>query len=314
MFIPLKLNWSVITFKSILIRWERNLLSIIMCCIVVSSCEMSRTVPLDPPAYKPQLMIHCLASPQSGAQAVIRYNKPLGEEHDELIPPLPQIEAWLLMGGERIQAFEKDSTGYFSIAADDLTLEPGSSYAMEVVDQTNDRTYISGSSPLPEQPAFLSATAKRDSDYFVDYALEIILDGVDRPVDAISVFPVLLDSVGLPVGQVPGETARKYKPWNKVKSRVHYNNAGIWTEKELLFRLRGGYQDKNDEYVNADHVNIAVVYLSEDLTRFVRDLAESYFSGEDIFQMVRPVYSNFQKAAGIFGLYNEVELEVEIEE
>lgn len=82
----------------------------------------------------------------------------------------------------------------------------------------------------------------------------------------------------------------------------------------MLLRLRVGYQDQNNEYINADHSNITVMYLSDDLTRFVRDLEESYFSGEDIFQMARPMHSNFQKDAGIFGLYTEVVLEVEIEE
>ncbi len=140
--------------------------------LVLAGCELSRTVPLDPPNYKPQLMIHCLASPLSGAQAVIRYNKPLGEEKDELIPPLPRMEVWLLMNGERIQAFIQDSIDRFSIAADDLSLEPGNSYAMEVIDLTNDQTYISGSSILPEQPGIVSATAKGDIASFGDYALD----------------------------------------------------------------------------------------------------------------------------------------------
>lgn len=282
--------------------------------LVLGGCEMSRTVPLEPPVYKPQLMIHCLASPQSGAQAIIRYNKPLREEDNDLIPPLPQMEAWLLMEGERIQAFVQDSAYRFSISADDLSLLPGNSYAMEILDLTNDQVYISGSSLLPEQPKVHSATAKWQDEYLVDYALEILLDGVDRPVEAVSVFPVLLDSMGQPVTKISGGSIQKLTPWSKIQSRVQYNNAGTWTEKELLFRLRGSYQDKNDEHVSADHVDVTVMYLSDDLARFVRDLEESYFSGEDIFQMVRPVYSNFQKAAGIFGLYNEVGMVLEIKE
>lgn len=282
--------------------------------LALTGCELSRTVPMEPPIYKPQLMIHCLMSPVSGAQAVIQYNKPLGEEKDELTPPLPRMEAWLLMNGERIQAFEQDSTDQFRISADDLVLEVGNSYALEVVDLTNGRSYISGNSQLPEQPNVLTATTKRDSIYSFDYALKILLKGVASPVKAISVSSVLLDSIGLPVGQTTGQNIQKHKPWNKIKSRVQYINDETWTEKELLFRLRGGYQDKNDEYVNADHVDVTVVYLSEDLARFVRDLGDLYFSGEDIFQMVRPVHSNFQKASGIFGLYNEIELELEIEE
>ncbi len=95
---------------------------------------------------------------------------------------------------------------------------------------------------------------------------------------------------------------------------MQYTNAGTWKEKELLFRLRGGYLDDEDEYIVAEHVHVYVMYLSDDLSRFMRDLEDLFFSGEDIFEMVRPVYSNFQKAAGIFGLYNEVELVVEIEE
>ena len=282
--------------------------------LILTGCERSRNVPLDPPIYKPQLMIHCLASPLSGAQAEIRYNKPLRDEDIDLVPPLPQMEAWLLNNGERIQTFTQDSSGSFSIPAGDLILETGKDYAMEVVDLTNDRTYISGSTTLPEQPGIHSITAKRDIASFGEYALEILLEGVDQPVKAISVFPVLLDSLGQPVTQIPDGSLVKLTPWNKVRYYLWYNNDGTWSEKELLLRQRGGYQDKNDEYINANEVNVTVTYLSEELTRFVRDLDETYFSGEDIFQLVRPVYSNFKNTAGIFGVYNEIELKVEIED
>lgn len=185
---------------------------------------------------------------------------------------------------------------------------------MEVVDLTKNEIYTSDSNPLPIQPEIVSATAKRDSDFVDNYALEILLEGVEEPVQAISVFPVLLDSLGLPALKISGGNIQTLTPWRKVRSRVQYTNDETWTEKELLFRLRAGYLDDEDNYYPAKQVNVYVMYLSDDQARFIRDLEESYFSGEDIFQIVRPVYSNFQKASGIFGLYNEVRLELEIEE
>lgn len=281
--------------------------------LAVAGCELSRSVPLDPPDYKPQLMIHCLASPLSGAQADIRYNKPLREEDNDLVPPLPQMEVWLLKNGERNQVFSQDSMGRFSISAGDLTLEPGYSYALEVVDLTRDETYTSGNSELPVEPDIRSATARRDSDFVDNYALEIHLNEVEEPVKVVSVFPVLLDSLGQPAKRISGGDIQNLTPWSKVRYRVQYPNDETWMEKELLYRLRAGYLDDEDNYYPARQVMVYVMYLSDDLARFVRDLEESYFSGEDIFQIVRPVYSNFQKAAGIFGIYHEIQLKLEIE-
>lgn len=280
--------------------------------LMLTGCELSRSIPLDPPDYKPQLLIHCLASPMTGAQADIRYNKPLKEKDDNLVPPLPQMKVWLLKNGKRSQAFSQDSIGRFSISADNLSLEPENSYALEVVDMTNNTIYTSGSSLLPPKPQINFATAIRDSDYVDNFALKILLEEVKEPVQAISVFPVLLDSLGQPAKRISGGGIQKLTPWPKVRYRVQYNNDETWTEKELLYRLQAGYLNNEDNYFPAREVNVYVMYLSDDLARFVRDLEESYFSGEDIFQMVRPIYSNFQNASGIFGLYNEIQLKIDI--
>src|SRR5690625_6401495 len=55
--------------------------SLLFLCIsfLWTGCELSRTVPLDDPLYRPQLLIHGMASPRSGAEVGIRYNEPLVE-------------------------------------------------------------------------------------------------------------------------------------------------------------------------------------------------------------------------------------------
>lgn len=282
------------------------------CILLLSGCDLSRSVPLDPPDYKPQLLIHCLASPSSGAQVDIQYNKPLREEDNDLVPPLPQMKVWLLKNGERSQVFTQDGIGIYSISADDLSLEPRKNYALEVEDLTNNNIYTSGASMLPPMPKIISTSAIRDSNYVDNFSLEIILNKVNHPVKAISVFPILLDSLGQPAMRISDGSVQKLMPWSKVRYGLQYNNDEIWSEKKMLFRLPAGYLNDEDHYFPANQVNVYVMYLSDDLTRFARDLEESFFSGEDIFQMVRPVYSNFQKAAGIFGLYNEIQLKIDI--
>lgn len=296
--------------------WDFTLqwVGLILIMITISGCERSRTIAREPPDYEPQLTIHCLVSPQSGAQAIIMYNEPLGENPDGLIPQIPVLEVWLLLNGKRYKKFESDSVSRYNIPSEELDLVIGESYAMEVVDHSNDKFYVSGNSHLPDKPRILSAKAIRDSGFADHFALEVVLGKSEFTIDAISVFPIILDSLGLPVVQLSGGNRQVLTPWEKINSHVRYNNEGSWTESKLLFRLQSGYTDDENHFYNSDQVDITVVYLSEELSRFVRDVDELHFSGEDIFQMVRPVYSNFQSGSGIFGLYNETRKELIIEE
>ncbi|WP_236977747.1 DUF4249 family protein [Membranihabitans maritimus] len=276
------------------------------------SCEMSRKVPLDAPIYQPQLVIQGLVSPLSGARAIIRYNQPLGD-NDVDVPQLPKMEVYLIENGERVAMFEQDSADQFSIPAENLDLSAGMDYAMEVVDLTHERKYVSSDSRLPDPVEVQTIYATQDSHFMDDYALGISLGEVEQKVEAVSVYPVLLDSMMQPVKQISNWQTQEVNFWNKISTRVEYTNDGLWTkEKELLFRLSRDYLNEGGEPMLADHVDVYITYLPTDLTRFVRDLEELYFSGEDIFQQVRPVYSNFDNAQGVFGVFSETKRRLEI--
>jgi len=287
-------------------------LLVLFILLVTTGCEISRSVPLDRPVYKPQLVIQCLASPQSGAEAIIRYNRPLVGENAK-IPSLPRMEVYLLREDDRFHTFSQDSTDRFSIAASDLLLEAETDYALEVRDLDNERVYTSGGSRLPDRPVLLSVNAVPVTGYENQYALEINLGPSDHPVEAIAVFPVLLDSMGQPAERLSEWDIQKVTPWKKVSSGIQYVNEEAWSDKKLLYRNSRNYFDEEENVVWANELVVYVSYLSRDLSRFVRDVSDLYFSGEDIFEPSRPVYSNIQNAAGIFGIYNEVRREVKIE-
>lgn len=58
---------------------------------IFSSCEISSTVSFDTPDYESVLVIHGVASPQSGALVLIKYNQPLFKLPG-LAPDLPALE------------------------------------------------------------------------------------------------------------------------------------------------------------------------------------------------------------------------------
>src|SRR5690625_7460929 len=85
--------------------------SLLFLCIsfLWPGCELSRTVPLDDPLYRPQLLIHGMASPRSGAEVGIRYNEPWVGGRAE-IPDLPRLEAYRVRNGTRDVKFGEDSS------------------------------------------------------------------------------------------------------------------------------------------------------------------------------------------------------------
>lgn len=279
-----------------------------------TNCEMSRTVPMNDPAYQPKLIIHGMASPLSGAFAVIQYNEPLPGMKGR-IPELPLLEVVLLRDGDRYLSFTEDSTGHFRIPPEDRMLEDGRDYALEVRNLDAGVTYVSSDSRLPPRPELRTAEA-RWGEWPLDlYSLRMIPEPVKEPVKAMAVYPVLLDSTGQPAIQLSERDFQRLTPWYKIRSNVQYFNAETWTdEKEVLLSKTRYYRDARGESVAAEELDLYVSYLSPELTAFVRDMEEMFYSGEDIFQAVRPVYSNFPTTPGAFGLYNEVNMRLEIEE
>lgn len=274
-------------------------------------CEMNRTVPLDDPVYHPQLMIHGMASPRSGAEVGIHYSEPLPGKKAE-IPGLPALEIFLLRDGETYLRFGEDSVGSFSIPAEDLSLEMNRDYALEVRDFDSGEVFISGNSQLPEQPDLLFAQATQAKRYRGRYYLELSLGPVEEFIEAISIYPVILDSLGVPVTRLSQWQIQEVTPWNKVRAGVQYMNEEKWKVKDLLIRQNRSYLGIDEKDLLSENIDLYVSYLSGELTSFIQDIEESFYSGENIFEIVRPIYSNFQNTSGVFGLYNEVKLELEI--
>lgn len=146
------------------------------------------------------------------------------------------------------------------------------------------------------------------------YNLDLRFGLVEHPVEAIAIYPVLLDSMGLPAERLSQWETQQVTPWNKIRSGVQYLNESKWATKDLLLLLYRGYLDAQGENVKSEEIDLYVSFLSTELTAFVRDLEERFYSGEDIFQAVRPMYSSFPNTPGVFGLYNEVVRKVEIKE
>lgn len=296
----------------------RGLMPYLLClgfwiCGLCTACEMSRTVPLNGTLYQPQLVIHGMASPLSGAAAVVRYNEPLpGTKAD--IPELPPLEVNLLRDGERFLSFAEDSTGSFRIPPAELNWEEGRDYALEVRDVGTGEIYVSGSSRLPEAPDIREARAESGEWSANLYSLKLMLGPVREPVKAMAVYPILLDSLGRPVGPQSEWDSQKISPGNKIRNGVQYFNEEVWSEREVLLQRSRSYRGATDEeYFLSGEIDLYVSYLSPELTAFVRDMEEMLDSGEDIFQVARPLYSNFQKVPGVFGLYNEVKMRLPVQ-
>lgn len=52
-------------------------------------------------------------------------------------------------------------------------------------------------------------------------------------------------------------------------------------------------------------VILYTVYLSPEIAKLNEEIENTYALGEDIFYNIRPSFSNFSEAYGVFGLYNE---------
>src|SRR5690625_5520792 len=54
-------------------------------------------------------------------------------------------------------------------------------------------------------------------------------------------------------------------------------------------------------------VILHTAYLSPEIAKLKEEIENTYALGEDIFYNIRPFYSNFSEAYGVFGLYNRSE-------
>lgn len=267
--------------------------------------DHNTTVRVDLPEYKPKLIIQSSASPLSGAEALIRWSLPLRGQPGE-VPPFPDLAVFLLADGERVGQFTAvpDSAGYFIIQPEKLDMRQGVGYSIEVDFEGTDKHLFSGMSYLPPVPVMKDVEAK-STDRPELFLLSFTMGGVDGAIGATSVAITLIDKNGNRLdgqGLLPflGSDELAYVDEGNIPAR---NFDGIY---------RRVYLDQSGEVVYSESVDVRVAYLSAELAAFYREVEEINYFGETIFQTVRPIYSNFEGAVGVFGVYNEAGGEIEV--
>lgn len=270
---------------------------------IMFSCERTTTIPLDIPTYEPQLMIFGTAGPLSGAHIIVKYSQPL-EGLPGQVPTLPDLKISLMGNNGSEYLLQEDSSGYYSLPGKDLHLNSETMYYLMVVNRQTQEFYQSSPVSLPEQPEILGTEIEVDSANRGSF-LDITLGAINEPVDAFSIHYIRLDS------------AQKDLESRSFSSRIqghqmHYPEQEIWDSKKFSAYVENYVRIENNETVNAYFLDVEVTYLSKDLARYARDVNETDYYGEDIFQAVRPVFSNIQGNHGIFGLFNEAVLRIEI--
>lgn len=279
--------------------------SVIVSAFILGACEDHNTLlTLKLPPYSPQLVIQSAASPQSGAIAIILYSKPM-KGSEAAIPDLPTIEVFLLENGKRIQTFEQDDAGRFSIAPENLSLKMSFPYSIEVVLSESGRSYFSEVSYLPEQPIIEMVTGQIGNLNDRSFHLRLRLGQVHHPIKAYSVQSVLLDNLGIPYKEHRLEAYLK-------NETLKHSEVDVWTQKDISESQDRTVIIDQNHVVYTQSSEIRVAYFSDDLARFLRDVEEINYFGEEIFHTVRPVFSNIKDGVGIFGLYQEQSSKVEI--
>ncbi|GAA5221124.1 hypothetical protein GCM10025777_17540 [Membranihabitans marinus] len=271
--------------------------------IALSSCDKSITIPLDPLVYTPHLMIYGIASPQSGALVNIEYNRPLSGLEDE-VPNLPSLEVYLLVSGEKKYRFNEDSIGSFSLAPEEIDLKSTEGYSLWVRDLDLNVEYQSAIEKLPIQPNILDDEILSVSDSQKVF-VQIILGEVDQPIEGYSIVTSLLDS------NLVNLSSKSFR--NKIR-QMQIPDAVTWDEKPVTILINPEQYDMENEVVfYAPYVLIDVTYYSKGLALFSKDASQYLSSGEDIYQVVQPIYSNISGNHGVFGLYTEEEILVKLE-
>lgn len=273
--------------------------------VVMVSCEKSTTLPLDLPSYEPHLMIFGNAGPLSGAQVIVRHSEPLDGASGQ-IPSLPDLQVVLVENNGRKLLFREDSTGYFSIPAVDLQLKPDNQYALMVTDISSQEVFQSSPVSLPEQPTILETDIEIDTSNRVSF-LNITLDKIEKSVAAFSLTYIRLDSA-------QNDLEPRIFRTRVQSNHIYYPDQIVWGTQEISEYVEYFVRTKDNGSLKAQYFDVVVTYLSQELARYARDVNESNYFGEDIFQAIRPVFSNIETDHGLFGLYNEATVRIKIEE
>ena len=283
---------------------------------IVFACERSKTFSFEYHHYEPELIIHGVASPQSGGLVIIKYNNPLFDLQKP-IPDLPALRVNLLSENNQIQPYTLDSitldTDYpdrkiqraiFRISADTLELIEGSSYSLEVLDIDNGIRYNSNMVRLPEKPKISQLEVNCENDTRANCFINLDLGSVNGRVPAITLVIKPPDSI-LQLGVDPIYDHRLF-------DNITWPDIDNWTTYSINSTFSQKFRTGQDSEILLPIVNLHVAFISHDLSILLREIHESYPPGEDIFANPRPFHSNFNKTTGIFGLYNEDISDIEL--
>ncbi|GAA5219783.1 hypothetical protein [Membranihabitans marinus] len=285
----------------------RLLLNITGCVLVLwmimSACELKTSIPFDYPDFEAELHILATAGPISGGRVLIQYIRPL-KGIDANYPPLPSFEVNLLEEGRKMTSFQEDSIGRFVIAPSDLSLKVGRGYSIEIINSESGVKFYSEESILPPKPIILEVniTAPEADPYL--YFTKVTLAPVSQSVFGMSFYPLLMDESEIAI--------RPYSLKEQLNSKMQTLNDSLWTtDFEYVFRNRRDY-GSSDSILYANKSKMFVTYLSEDLTRLIAEAEEQFYTGEFEYLSLNPVYNNMSNGLGLWGLFNEDTLSVEI--
>lgn len=294
--------------------WNSNFLyfTILLNALFIQSCEFSHSVPFDFPDYHPKLIIHAVASPQSGGRAIVKYNRPVKGFAGE-IPPLPPLQLHLAQDGNQLYHFRQDSliveqessygnmqTAYFSIPPDSFHLRPNTPYTLEAMDTKNNKLYYSTEVYLPPKPVVSEIEAECLLSQ-INCSIRAILDHVEEQLFAIS--------ISIQKDTLPEKNNQKFT--TVFTGEFIYPDMNSW-EQYVISSSIPKYIIESSDSTSRPSFKVNISYLSEDITRLYRDIDNSLAIGEDIFSTLRPFHSNIIDAIGVFGLYNENVKEVRL--
>ncbi|PRD49376.1 DUF4249 domain-containing protein [Sphingobacterium haloxyli] len=270
-------------------------------------CSDHKTsIPIEFPEYEPQLVVQAAVGPISGAEATIGWSLPLHGQPGE-VPTHPNLSVFLLEDERRVQQFSAhpDSTGYFSISPDQLKLNQGMAYALELLFEDTKESLFSEVDYLPAEPVMKDAQASIDIDIPAWYELSLMQAPAEKGVGAISILPILLNGAGVPTVK-SGLEAYFRSP------EFRYVDGGNLLQRNV--QIRGSREIRSNEVSTelGHNLDVRLVYLSSGLARFRKEVDALGYFGESIYQTVRPIYSNIPGAVGVFGVYNEASATVPI--
>jgi len=272
------------------------------------ACEISQSVAFDFPDYEPILIIHAVASPQSGAIARIQYNQPVKGIQGEA-PDLPPLEAFIYQEDQPVNKLMQDSVSmikvgkeevqraFFSIPPDSVNLISNAPYSLHVIDRRNNQIYKSSAVYLPPEPnvAELKIDCSATNN---ECSFSVEIGAVQEEVSAISI------KVKYPDIKFIDEYYRSQND-QIFNNNLIYPDLDQWESYQTGSSFSRYVRTSQDTVALATTVNIHTAYLSPEITELIREINENFALGEDIFATLRPYYSNFTDAVGVFGLYNE---------